>query len=301
MKFWLVLMAVAEVDQLIELSQHAEACGFHGITVADHLVMPTKFDSKYPYTEGGDWFWPIETPWPDPWVTLGVIGGATKSIELATNIYLAALRDPFTVARATAAVDAFAPNRVVCGVSVGWLKEEYDLLGIPFDTRGRRLDDMIAAVRALWTGEVTSHDGEFFAFEDVIMRPAPAAPIPVLCGGKAKAALRRAALNDGWLGLPMTVEENLAIAATLAEMRREEGLPPKDLRHVFSLAEPLTLEALHRLDEVNGEVSAMPWLPTPWDVERFVTPDADFRQLQVKKDSISRYAEKIIHKVNRLR
>lgn len=296
MKYWLVLMAVAELDQLVELSQHAEQCGFHGVTVADHLVMPTKFSTKYPYSPDGEWFWPIETPWPDPWVTLGVIGGATKTIELATNIYLAALRDPFTAARAISTVDVFSGGRALCGISAGWLKEEYDAVGIPFETRGRRMDEMIAVMRKLWTGENVGHEGDFFRFQDVMMRPAPVRRVPIMCGGAAKAALRRAARNDGWLGLPQTVEQNLATAATLHAMRAEQGLSEEGFRMMFSLAEPLTADAVKRLEEAGGELSAIPWLPTPWDVERFVDDGADFRQLAVKKDAISRYAERVIHR-----
>ena len=296
MKFWLVLMGVAEVDQLVALSQHAEDCGFHGVTVADHLVMPAKFTTKYPYSEGGEWFWPVETPWPDPWVTLGVIGGATKHIKLATNIYLAALRDPFTAARAISAVDAFAPGRAICGVSAGWLKEEYDAVGVPFETRGKRLDELIAVMRKLWTGDAVSYQGEIFNFNDVLMRPAPANPIPILCGGSAAPALRRAARNDGWLGLPMTVADNVAIVERMLDMRVEQGLPRTGFTPVLSLAEPLTMDAIAKLDAVGGHLSAMPWLPTPWDVERFTDDGADFSQLQVKKDAISRYADRIIAK-----
>ncbi|PTD17358.1 TIGR03619 family F420-dependent LLM class oxidoreductase [Sphingomonas fennica] len=298
MKFWLVLMGVAEVDQLVPLAQHAEACGFHGVTVADHLVMPTKFATKYPYSENGEWFWPIETPWPDPWVTLGVIGGATSRIKLATNIYLAALRDPFTAARAISAVDAFAPGRVLCGVSAGWLKEEYDAVGVPFETRGKRLDELIAVMRKLWTGESVSHAGDIFQFSDVLMRPAPASPIPVLCGGSSPPALRRAARNDGWLGLPMTLADNVAIVERMLALRAEQGLPREGFTPILSLAEPLTPDAVAALDAVGGHLSAMPWLPTPWDVERFTDDGADFRELQVKKDAISRYAERVIAQAN---
>ncbi|SNS89599.1 probable F420-dependent oxidoreductase, Rv2161c family [Sphingomonas laterariae] len=296
MKFWLVLMGVAEVDQLVALSQHAEECGFHGVTVADHLVMPTEFSTKYPYSQDGEWFWPIETPWPDPWVTLGVIGAQTKRIKLATNIYLAALRDPFTAARAIAAVDAFAPGRAVCGVSAGWLKEEYDAVGVDFTTRGRKLDEMIAVMRKLWTGEIVSHEGEFFNFNKILTKPSPAESIPVLCGGSALPALRRAARNDGWLGLPLDLAGNLAIVNQLLGLREEQGKSRDGFTPILSLAEPLTADAIARLDEVGGHLSAMPWLPSPWDVERFTDDGADFRQLQVKKDAISRYADRIIAK-----
>lgn len=117
MKYWISLVNTIEVDQFIAIAQKAEELGYEGITVPDHLVYPTKIETPYPYTPDGKVWWPNTNPWTDPWVTLTAMGVATKKLRLATNIYLAALRDPFTVARATAAAAIFTSNRVVCGVS----------------------------------------------------------------------------------------------------------------------------------------------------------------------------------------
>src|SRR5690606_14236627 len=131
----------------------------------------------------------------------------TKTLRLTTNIYLAALRDPFTVAKAVSTAAVLSHNRIACGVSAGWLKEEFDLLGVNFESRGKRLDEMLKALRLLWTGKETSFDGQFFHFEHAIMSPAPSRPIPIWSGGGSGAALRRAAENDGWLGLPMPTQK----------------------------------------------------------------------------------------------
>ncbi|WP_157219984.1 TIGR03619 family F420-dependent LLM class oxidoreductase [Flavisphingomonas formosensis] len=297
MRFWVVLMGVNELDQLVELARHAEACGFHGLTYPDHLVMPTEIGSRYPYTETGEFFWPIEAPWPDPWITLSVLGAATSRIRLATNIYLAGLRDPFTVARAVSTASVFTDGRVVCGISAGWLKEEFDAAGIDFASRGRRLDEIIAVSRKLWTGEVIDHHGEFFDFEKMIMRPVPAAPVPVWSGGVSKPALRRAAANDGWLGIPMSAAENAAIVGRMQGLRREMGLPAAGFDACVSLAGPLDDAAADTLAGAGVEdMTAIPWMATPWDMARYVDEGADVTRLQVKKDAMSRFADAVIAK-----
>jgi probable F420-dependent oxidoreductase len=296
MRFWLSMMAVPEIDQLIELAQHAESVGFYGCTYADHLVMPTKIASKYPYTADGEIFWPLDAPWPDPWIALSVLGSHTKTIRLITNIYLAALRDPFTVARMVSTASAFSNGRILCGVSAGWLKEEYDAAQVDFASRGRRLDEIIAAARKLWTGDIVSHKGEFFDFDSVIMRPAPIGPVEVWVGGGSPPALRRAAANDGWLGLPMTVEQNVGVARKMYQIRAELGLPSTGFSPCISLIEPLTRAASETLQAAGvNDIMSIPYMPTPWENEGFVPAGADISKLAVKKDAVSRYAERVIH------
>jgi len=296
MRFWLSMMAVPEIDQLIALAQHAESCGFYGVTYADHLVMPTKIDSKYPYTADGEIFWPLDAPWPDPWIALSVLGSHTKTIKLITNIYLAALRDPFTVARMVSTASEFSNGRVLCGVSAGWLAEEYDAVHIDFASRGRRLDEIIACARKLWTGDIVSHKGEFFNFDSVIMRPAPKGPVEVWVGGGSPPALRRAAANDGWLGLPMTVEQNVGVAQTMYKTRGDLGLPQAGFSPCVSLIEPLTKQAAETLKAAGvNDIMSIPYMPTPWENEGFVPVNADISKLSVKKDAVSRYAERVIH------
>ena len=111
---------------------------------------------------------------------------------LASNICLAALRDPVTLAKAVSTAAVLSADRVVLGVAVGWLREEYRLLGVDFSSRGRRLDELLEVARKFWSGVPVAHRGEFFEFAEGIMCPAPRLPVPVWCGGAAPAALRRA-------------------------------------------------------------------------------------------------------------
>jgi probable F420-dependent oxidoreductase len=297
MKFWLSLVSVMEVDQLVPIAKYAEELGFGGITCADHLVMPTKIDSKYPYTPDGEVFWPETTPWPDPWVTLATMGANTSKIQMMTNIFLAALRDPFTAAKSVATAAVFNEGRIACGVASGWIKEEYEIAGVDFRTRGARLDELLAVMRKLWTGENVSHRGEFFHF-DARMLPAPQKPVPIWCGGGSKPAIRRAAMNDGWLPLQMTLAQATEAAAHIRGLRTDAGLPLDGFTICLPPAEPLTDDFIAGVRKIGIDdlIIIGPWIPTPFEAVQMTDPGDDFGQLEVKKKAMKRYAETYISK-----
>src|SRR5580765_1037592 len=183
MKFWLSLVAVREMEQLPQLARCAEDLGFHGLMVGDHLIWPAHITTPYPYSADGQIFVPADTPWPDPWVLFAHLGAITQRLQFASNIYLAALRDPLTVAKSVASAAVLTGNRVVCGVSAGWLREEYELAGVDFELRGRRLDETLLVMRKLFSGQVVKHEGPLFRFEG-IMCPAPTQPVRIGCGAE---------------------------------------------------------------------------------------------------------------------
>ena len=165
----------------------------------------------------------------------------------------------------------------MCGVSSGWIKEEYDLAHADFASRGRRLDDLIAAMRVLWTGKVVSHRGEFFNF-DAIMCPAPKQPIPIVCGGGAKAAMRRAALNDGWLPLPMPLTEMKVAAAEARAVRRQAGIDADNFKIYYAQGEPVTPSVEKGLEDIGIEdvIVIGPWIKSPWDIENWTDEGDNF-------------------------
>ena len=292
MRFWISLVNTTEVDQFIAIAQKAEELGYEGITVPDHLAYPATIETPYPYTEDGEVWWPNTNPWSDPWVTLTAMGVATSTLRFATNIYLAALRDPFTVSRATSAAAIYTNNRVACGVSAGWLKEEFDLLGMDFKSRGRRLDEVIQCVRDLNSGEVVSHTGEFYQYDNVIMSPVPTQPIPFWVGGKSKAALRRAADNDGWLGVPLMLEEMKGVIDTIFEKRRENGKYEEPFDVVISAMEAYTPEFIDTLDPAGTyHASVLPWTPSPWGRAFWVEEGEDHTEFEVKVRSMERFRD----------
>jgi len=298
MKFWLSLVSVRETEQLPELARFAEELGFHGLMVGDHLVWPAHIESRYPYSPDGKIFVPPDTPWPDPWVLFAHLGAITKRLHFASNIYLAPVRDPFTVAKAVGTAALLTNDRVVCGVSAGWLKEEYDLAGVDFGKRGQRLDEIIAAARKLWTGKVVKHEGPFFSFEG-IMCPAPVRRIRIWCGGDAPAAMRRAARNDGWLPLPMTLAQTSVALEKLRELRRAEGLTLEGFEVALPLAEPVTQAAVDALRElgVRDLIVIAPWLSSPWDRTSWLDQGDDMSKLEVKKKALERYEQAVIRKI----
>jgi alkanesulfonate monooxygenase SsuD/methylene tetrahydromethanopterin reductase-like flavin-dependent oxidoreductase (luciferase family) len=216
-----------------------------------------------------------------------------------SNIYLAALRDPFTAAKAVSTAAVFNEGRIACGVAAGWIREEYELLGIDFDSRGRRLDDLLAAMRKLWTGEKVSHRGEFFNF-DALMCPAPKIPVPIWCGGGTKPAIRRAAMNDGWLPLPMTLAQMTEAVAHITDLRRQAGLGMDGYTICFAPAEPLTQAVIDGVRALGIEdiIVIGPWIPSPWDIARWTDPGDDIGQVAVKKKAMARYAETVIAKLS---
>lgn len=298
MKFWLSLVSVRETEQLAELARFAEELGFHGLMVGDHLIWPAHIATPYPYSPDGKIFVPPDTPWPDPWVLFAHLGAITRHLQFASNIYLAALRDPLSVAKSVATAAVLTQDRVVCGVSAGWLKEEYELAGVDFEQRGARLDETLAAMRKLLTGQFVKHEGALFRFEG-IMCPAPAKPVRIWCGGAAAPAMRRAARNDGWLPLPMTVAQADSALGALRIMRRDAGLPQTGFEVGLPLAEPVTQAAVDAVQElgVHDLVVIAPWLPSPWDVTSWLDAGDDMAQLAVKKKALERYAEAVLRKV----
>ena len=297
MKYWLTLVQVPESDQLIDIARFAEQVGFHGISVADHLVMPTQIASRYPYTEDGEIFWPLDAPWPDPWVTLGAMGAVTQNLRLASNIYLAGLRDPFTAAKAVGTTAVLSGNRVVCGVAAGWIAEEYALAGIDFASRGRRLDEQLEVMRKLWTGREVTHRGEFFDLEHALLCPAPSEPIPIWVGGASPPALRRAARHDGWFGVPMATEQIVPYVKTLRSEREAAGLAWEGFEVSISLAEPQTPDNTAALEALGvGSLCVLaPWVPSPWGAEWY-DATVDAAKLDSKQFAMQRFAEAVIQK-----
>jgi probable F420-dependent oxidoreductase len=298
MRYWLSLVSVRETDQLPQIARYAEELGFHGLMVGDHLVWPKHIETPYPYSPDGKIFVPPDTPWPDPWVLFAHLGAITTRLEFASNIYLAALRDPFTVAKGVATAAALLGGRIVCGVSAGWLREEYELAGIGFAERGRRLDETLEVIRKLWSGQFVTHEGEFFRFEGISC-PAPPKPVQIWCGGGAGAAMRRAAREDGWLPLPMTVAQAQAAVERLRALRKAERRDPANVRVGLPLAESVTqqgVDALRRLG-LGDLVVIAPWLPSPWDAIAWTDPGDDMSRIEVKRKALLRYAETVIRKI----
>lgn len=296
MEYWLSITTIPEQDQLLALARIAEEAGFDGITVADHVLMPTRIASRYPYTEDGAIWWPADTPWPDPWVTLAAMGAVTTKLRLASNICLAALRDPATLAKSVSTAAVLTGGRIVLGVASGWLREEYDLLGVDFATRGRRLDELLTVARKFWSGRPVTHEGEFFCYAESVMCPAPPAPVPVWCGGAVPAALGRAVRNDGWLGLPLDRAGAAPVLGALLQQRDAAGLSREHFAINIALTEAHEPQAIADVAAmgVTGLMIMSPWLPNPFFAAPWYRADADPARLETKREAIMRFADQVL-------
>jgi probable F420-dependent oxidoreductase len=191
--------AGADAAAILEVARAAERLGFDAVWMFDHLMTPVDLASKYPYSRDGSYLITARDPFFDPLGLFGVLAGATSRIRIGTGVLVAAYRHPIVVAKALATIERFAPGRIVLGIGNGWMREEFEAVGVPFERRGERFDEYLRALKLIWSGEPVEMSGEFYAWQKAGFLPAPTRPIPLIVGGHSDAALRRAArLGDGW-------------------------------------------------------------------------------------------------------
>lgn len=281
-------IAFAEPGELIDLAKAADTSGWHGVTVSDHIVALRSLRSPYPYTPDGRPGWDPDTSWPDPWVTVGALAAVTTRLRFTTNIYVAPLRDVVSVAKVVATASVLSGERVALGVAPGWCEEEFELTGQDFATRGKRLDEMIPALRRLWSGEWTASDGAHVSFPELKISPTPAGRIPIYVGGDTAVALRRAArLGDGWIGTLYSPDEALAKVAELRRCLVEQGRDGDDFEILLSVLARDDIDLYRRLEDagVSGIIHA-PWL--------LAQPRDGQSARDARVEAIHRFGEEII-------
>jgi probable F420-dependent oxidoreductase len=230
MRFGLALSGVSP-RHYASLAQQAETAGFESVWVPDHLVFPEVMPASYLYTDTGEPPIPSTTAAYDPWVLLGAIASVTETIRLGTNVYVLPLRHPIAVARSVLTVDRISRGRVTLGAGVGWLKEEFGVIGLDATNRGKRTDEMIGLLRRLWTDPVVEHHGDYYDIPAVYFEPKPfQRPIPIETGGSSPAALRRAGrLGDGWIEIGSRDQDELGAKLKIVHAERaaagREDLP----------------------------------------------------------------------------
>src|SRR6478736_827487 len=225
-----------------EVSAAAERCGFATLWSGEHVVMVDRSASRYPYSDDGQIAVPAQADWIDPMVGLSFAAATTSTIGIATGVLLLPEHNPVHLAKQAATLDSLSSGRLTLGIGIGWSREEFDALGVPFERRGARTAEYVAAMRTLWRDDVASFDGEFVQFGSVRVNPKPPRDrrIPIVLGGNSDAALRRvAAWGDGWYGF--NVDGVRAVAervATLQALCQEAGRDYDELRLAVALREP---------------------------------------------------------------
>ena len=290
MKFFQSLHGV-EPEQLSELAIHAEQLGFEGVTFGDHLVKPAAYEPDYLYSEDGRPPWdPQELdewtpPYPDAWVASAALGQVTSRLRFLPYVYVLPMRHPVHVAKQLATADVFAPGRIILGLGAGWLKEEFDLVDVSFETRGVRTDEMLEIIRLLHSGRNVEFKGQAFTLPPSRMRPVPAEPVPVMIGGDSEAALRRAARHDGWLGVDYELEQLPPLLDKLDRYRRELGTEREPFEIFAVLKAGVTPDGVRRLEDLGVTMTQ--------DYAWFYRGEP-YSPVQKKKDSMSRFAEQFI-------
>ncbi len=204
------------------IAEAAETAGFESIWGPEHVVVPSGYQTAYPYATSGKMAGGAEEfDLPDPLIWLAYVAARTTRLKLCTGILILPQRNALIAAKEIATLDSLSGGRVVLGIGVGWLAEEFAAIGVPFDDRGSRTDDAVAVMRKLWTGTRVSHDSPYAQFTNCISRPRPAnGTIPIVIGGHSNDAARRAGrLGDGFfpMGTPSKIEPLLATMRRAAE------------------------------------------------------------------------------------
>ena len=202
MKVGLAFASSAAIDgaATLEICRRAEAVGFESLWGGEHVIIPDEIYSKYPYTDDGKIPAEPDTPIPDPLIWLAFAAAAAPTLRLGTCILIVPQRNPLVLAKELATLDQLSGGRVELGLGVGWLKEEFEALGVPWERRGARNDEYIEAMKALWQGPHAEFHGDFVDFPPVTCSPRPVnGSIPIVVGGDTERAIARAGkIADGY-------------------------------------------------------------------------------------------------------
>ncbi len=284
-----IATAFTDIEHLCSIAETAEECGYDGVAVSDHVVHPENIRSPYPYTPDGQPRWQPSAPWADPIVAIAAMAASTERIRFVTSVFVLPMRNPFLVAKAVGTAQILSQGRVILGIGMGWMKDEFELLGQNFHDRGRRADEMVEVLRTLWSEGMVEYHGEFYDFERLAMTPAPRTRVPIFVGGFSAPALRRVArLADGWISDSHSEKEITEIVGRIATLRREagrEGLPFE----VFGACTDIgDLDGYRRLEDAGiTHMTAMPWLKAG-------SPDPP---LEEKRDALRRFADEFVSKL----
>ena len=224
----------ATPETIVGLGERAEALGFDSVWVSDHVVVPTRIESTYPYGSPGTFTAQTSQNYFEPFAVLAFIAGRTRRVELGTTVLVVPQRPPLLIAKQWATLDALAGGRTILGIGAGWLREEFVALGADtFDRRGPATDEAIRIFRAAWTepGDV-AFDGSVYRFDSVRVMPKPARADgpPIWIGGHGKRSIRRAAEHgDGWHPIRVSPDAVKAGVATLHDLLPNYGRKPEDV------------------------------------------------------------------------
>ncbi|MEZ0342001.1 LLM class flavin-dependent oxidoreductase [Mycobacterium sp. pV006] len=283
--------AMTDPTYYIPLAKAAEAAGYHAMTIPDSLAYPFESDSKYPYTPDGNREFLDGKAFIESFVLTAALCAVTTTLRFNHFVLKLPIRPPALVAKQAGSLAALFDNRLGLGVGTSPWPEDYELMNVPFARRGKRMDECIEIIRGLTSGDYFEFHGEFYDIPKTKMTPAPSKPVPILIGGHADAALRRAARNDGWMHGGGDPEELDGLLAKLNQFRDAAGTADnKDYEiHVISI-DAYTPDGIKRLED-KGVTDVIVGFRIPYITGQDTEPlDAKIRNLEM-------FAENVIAKV----
>ena len=289
MQFWSGTAFMPATDS-VAIAKMLDDAGFDGIVTSDHMIYPRELSSPYPDSPSGKPGWEPDNPWPDSWVLVGAMAAVTSRLRFSNAVYVAPARPLVEVAKVVATAADISGGRVSLAAGVGWMREEYELMGQDFDNRGKRMDEMIPALRELWKGGWVSWSGKYYQVPEMMIEPHPPAPVPIFYGGESEAALRRAArLCDGWVGYAYSWDDAVGYAQRLTALRRQYGRDNEPFDILLALLEAPSVDLYRRAEEAGiTQIMIRPWgAPDPGQggVEQFREPIERFAGAIVDKCS----------------
>ncbi|WP_433603000.1 TIGR03619 family F420-dependent LLM class oxidoreductase [Nocardia sp. CA-135953] len=275
----------------VPLARAAEAAGYTSMTIADSVAYPKESDATYPYTADGNREFLEDKPFIEAFVLSAAIAAATTTLRLTPFVVKLPIRPPVLVAKQAASIAALSGNRFGFGVGISPWPDDFEIMGVPFEHRGARMDECIDIVRGLTAGGYFEYHGEFYDLPPIKISPVPTEPIPILIGGHSGPALRRAAQRgDGWMHAGGEPAELDRLLAKLDVLRAEYGTRKDFEIHVISL-DGFTVDGVKRLED-KGVTDVIVGFRYPY------TTEPDTESLDTKIAHLSRFAEKVIAKTS---
>lgn len=276
----------------LPLARAVEDAGYDAMVVPDSICYPKVSDSTYPFSPDHTREFLEDKPFIEPFSLIPAMGAVTERIRFITFVLKLPMRHPLLVAKQATSVAVMTQNRLSLGVGTSPWPEDYQLCGVPWEGRGRRMDEAVAIVRGLSAGGYFEFHGEAYDLPSVKISPTPSEPIPILVGGHAPAALRRAARADGWLHGGGDPADLPGLLEKLGRIRQEEGTADRPFEvHVISM-DTFSVDGVRRLEE-QGVTDVIVGFRWPYSVG----PDTE--TLQTKLDNLRRFADQMIRKVDR--
>ncbi|MEV6430431.1 TIGR03619 family F420-dependent LLM class oxidoreductase [Nocardia sp. NPDC051463] len=275
----------------VPLARAAEEAGYTTMVVADSVAYPKDSDAKYPYTPDGSREFLENKPFVEAFVVTAAMAAVTTTLRFTPFVLKLPIRPPVLVAKQAASIAALSGDRLGLGVGISPWPDDFDMMGVPFEHRGARMDECIDIVRGLTAGGYFEFHGKFYDIAPIKINPVPGAPLPILIGGHSEPALRRAAQRgDGWMHAGGDPAELDRLLDRLTVLRAEYGTREDFEVHVISL-DGFTVDGVKRLED-KGVTDVIVGFRYPY------TTEVDTEPLDTKIANLSRFAEKVIARTN---